>query len=73
MDRVFRCRYRRHSCSRNYALLALTWVVLGGTACSELPEIVILAPLHGEFTQAATVDASGLPTAMSNALRHKVF
>ncbi|MGE4607339.1 MAG: hypothetical protein AAEJ52_11405, partial [Myxococcota bacterium] len=66
MSRVF--RWLARSCARrNHVLLPLTLVALAGTACSDLPEILILAPLHGEFTQAATINVTGMVTEMDPA------
>lgn len=70
MNRVFRCFDRGYACrdyARKYARLASIGLLLGGIACSDLPEILIIAPLHGEFTQAASITVTGMVTEMDPA------
>lgn len=52
-----------HLAHRRLSLLlgALLFAIFS-TGCSELPSIVIAAPTHGAFTQAATVDVIGAVT-----------
>jgi|GEM_PF-2896065 len=62
MNRAF-----RFSDHRLAARAALFVIALAGSACSDLPEIVIATPLHGEFTQAANIDVTGMVTEMDPA------